>query len=89
MTETQHAQLLLAIMRQDWDNAQALVRDGSLEPALFLELCRQTTIPSYLHVLLTNADRWSLVGKEVADRNDLDERERSGDRGSSSQLRRW
>jgi hypothetical protein len=67
MTEIHHARLLLAIMRQDWDSAQALVSDGTPDPAVFLELCRQTTIPSHLHTLLSQADRWSLVGKQVAD----------------------
>lgn len=68
MTETDHARLLLAILDRRWDEAEALVRRDPVDPQRFYDLCLQADLPTWLHVLLSDANRLDLVGPEVADR---------------------
>jgi hypothetical protein len=68
MTEYQHARLLLVLLRERWDEAEALLSRGALQADPFVELCRQCGVHPWVHGLLDSTGRWALVGEPVRER---------------------
>jgi hypothetical protein len=65
MSETSQARLLLAVLQQRWDEAERLARCGPPQPGVFVDLCRQCDVPTWIHTILDGADRGDLVGDET------------------------
>jgi hypothetical protein len=68
MKPYEHAQLLLAIVRGRWDEAEALVRLGPVCASTFVDLCMEGDVPTWVHGRLAAEERSELVGPEVMDR---------------------
>ncbi len=68
MSESHHAQLLLAILRQRWDAADELVSGMEVSTDMFLDLCRQADVPTWVHAELSLVGRLDLIGPEAAER---------------------
>jgi hypothetical protein len=68
MRENDHARLLLAILRERWDEAEALTRRGPVSAETFVELCSRCDVPTWVHARLADEDRTDLVGAEAMER---------------------
>jgi Uncharacterised nucleotidyltransferase len=64
----QHERLLLAILRERWDEAETLAPVARAEPGTFVEFCRQADITPWVHSRLSETGRLGLVGEDAARR---------------------
>jgi hypothetical protein len=62
MTSIAHAELLLALVRRDWDAAEALHANGPVD-AGFAEACAECDIHPQIHALLEKHGRLHLAGE--------------------------
>jgi hypothetical protein len=60
--------LLLAILQERWDEAEALVRESPVDPQKFIAVCREADAAPWIHSRLTDTGRLELVGPEAARR---------------------
>jgi hypothetical protein len=65
MSDRNPSRLVLSIIRGAWDEAERLAAREPLDAAAFAGVCRQCGVPSTIHVMLDEADRWDLVGPEA------------------------
>lgn len=65
MSDRREARLLLALLVERWEDATALARGGSIDPALLSALARECDIAPTLHALLEGNGRFDLVGAET------------------------
>ena len=68
MSESRHARLLLAILRRRWDEADELAARAPISTEVFLDLCMQGDVPTWVHAELSAAGRLDLIGPEAAER---------------------
>jgi len=62
MSEQHHARLLLAIVRERWDEARALARQSPVRAEPFVDLCRQADVATWVHARLESTGRGELIG---------------------------
>ncbi|HEX5044849.1 MAG TPA: nucleotidyltransferase family protein [Candidatus Polarisedimenticolaceae bacterium] len=62
MSDARESQLLLAILRESWGEAEALPRP---RPAMFVELARACDVHPTVHAILERTRRFDLVGGEA------------------------
>jgi hypothetical protein len=67
MSDRREARLLLAILREDWEQAASLARRVPPSPDRFLLLCRTCDVHPSVHALLDHEGRFALVGGEIRD----------------------
>jgi hypothetical protein len=68
MREHDQARLLLAILRERWDEAKALARPGPVAAAPFVDLCERCDVPTWVHARLVDEARGDLLGPDIMDR---------------------
>lgn len=67
-SEAHSARFLLALLRQDWSEAERLRCGLELVPESFVRLVRECDAHPWLHARLSEARRFDLVGREVEQR---------------------
>lgn len=65
MSSSHEARVLLAIVRQRWDEAERLTQAKPVRAESFLDLCRQCDIHPWVDHLVTQTDRWDLLDSTV------------------------
>jgi hypothetical protein len=65
MSELDHVRLLLAILGSRWDEAESLTARTPVDPAAFLEVCRETDVGVWVHARLDACGRTALIGDEA------------------------
>ncbi len=65
MSDRQEARLLLAILRDRWDEAGTLAARRPPDAATFLGLCRRCDVHPWVHSLLEARGAFDLVGDEI------------------------
>ena len=68
MDASDHARLLLAVLRGRWELVDELAGGGSIDGATFVDLCVESDVPTWAHARLVEADRLALIGEDAADR---------------------
>jgi len=61
------ARVLLALLSERWERAEALLRERVPEAAPFLELCRRTDVAPTVHAILERAGRSALLPPPIVD----------------------
>ena len=65
MSDHHEARLLLAILREDWECASAIVGQAAPRPGVFVDLARACDVYPWVHAVLERAARSDLVGTEA------------------------
>ena len=66
MSDRHEARLLLAVLREDWSEAERLAASRAPDPATFVGLCRRCDVLPSVHAALERGGRLSLVGERAA-----------------------
>jgi hypothetical protein len=65
MSDTRLAELVLAIVRRNWDEARQLARTAELRPDAFVAGCRESDVHPWVHHLLTREGPAGLVSGDA------------------------
>ena len=68
MSASDHARLLLAILRRRWELVDELASGTTIDGATFVDLCLESDVPTWVHARLAEAGRLGLIGERAAGR---------------------
>jgi len=68
MNASDHAHLLLAILRRRWELVDELASGTPIDTTTFVDLCVESDVPTWVHARLAEAGRLELIGEDAAGR---------------------
>ena len=68
MDASDHARLLLAVLRRRWELVDELAGGSPIDGATFVDLCVESDVATWVHARLAEADRLALIGDDAARR---------------------